>query len=116
MRFNRVFDTQTFDDLRAQLWSSYAAGKPAAAVQKGVTVYANAHYGVPAGTVDITWRYLSPVKQWSDRLHQSVKDWMKVEFWNYDTFPNYSTVEQLHLDSRQVNLLASLAASSADGA
>jgi len=108
-RFNRVFDRAAFDDLRAQLWSSAAAGGPAFALQKNVRVYANAHYGVADGAATIAWSYLNPTPAWSKNLSTGVRDWMKVEFWKYDTFPNYSTVEQLHLDARQVNLLAHLA-------
>lgn len=108
-RFNRVFDRATFDDLRAKLASSADAGGPAFALQQNVRVYANAHYGVPDGRATIAWSYLNPVASWSKYLPWPVKERMKIEFWKYDTFPNYATVEQLHLDARQVNLLAHLA-------
>jgi hypothetical protein len=108
-RFNRVFDRATFDDLRARLWASAAAGGPAFALQTNARVYANAHYGVADGTATIAWSYLNPTPAWSDHLSDWVKAGMAAEFWLYDTFPNYSTVEQLHLDARQVNLLAHLA-------
>jgi hypothetical protein len=107
-RYNQVFDMTSFDDLRAQLWARAQKGATALAVQKGVTVLANAHYGVPAGTTDILWVYLHPVSWWRAQLAASVRDWMDIEFWNYSMFPNYFTVDQLHLDSRQVNLLAHL--------
>ncbi len=108
-RFNQVFDRATFDDLRAQLWSGASSGNVAKAVQKNVTVLPNPHYGVPAGTVDLTWVYLNPVKNWYDQLHDTVRAAMDLEPWNYWTFPNYGTVDQLHLDARQVNLLGHLA-------
>jgi hypothetical protein len=94
----------SFDALRAQLWARAQKGATALAVQKGVTVLANAHYGVPAGTTDILWVYLHPVSWWRAQLDASVRDWLDIEFWNYSMFPNYFTVDQLHLDSRQVNL------------
>ncbi len=107
-RFNQVFDRATFDDLRSQLWARAQAGATAMAVQQDVPVAANTHYGVPAGRVDILWVYLHPVGWWQNRLHDTVRDWMEVEFWNYSMFPNYYTVDQLHLNERQVNLLAHL--------
>ena len=107
-RFNQVFDSQSFDDLRAQLWARAQQGATTLAVQKGVTVLANTHYGVSAGTTDILWFYLHPVSWWFDNLDDSVQDWMDIEFLNYSMFPNYFTIDQLHLDNRQVNLLAHL--------
>ncbi|MFN7942802.1 MAG: hypothetical protein U0X73_14535 [Thermoanaerobaculia bacterium] len=108
-RFNQVFDRATFDDLRSQLWNRAQAGATALAVQRNVAVAANEHYGVAAGTTDVLWVYLHPVGWWWNRLDVGVRDWMDVEFWNYSTFPNYTTVGQLHLNDRQVNLLAHLA-------
>lgn len=107
-RFNRVFDRRTFDDLRAQLWARAQKGATALAVQQGAAVAANPHYGVPAGSVDILWVYLHPVDWWRGHLHDTVRWAMDLEPWNYAVFPNYATVEQLHLDARQVNLLAHL--------
>ena len=105
---NQVFDSQTFDDLRSQLWARAQAGATAMAIQTSVTVLKNPHYGVPGGTTDILWVYLHPVSAWYNQLHSTVQDWMDVEIWNYSMFPNYYTVDQLHLDSRQVNLMAHL--------
>lgn len=107
-RNNQVFGSQTFDDLRTQLWSRAQKGATALAVQKSVTVLENKHYGVPAGTTEILWVYLNPVDWWRTNLHDTVRWAMDAEFWNYSMFPNYFTVDQLHLDSRQVNLLAHL--------
>lgn len=107
-RFNQVFDRATFDDLRQQLWTRARAGATALAVQSNVPVAANPHYGVSAGTVDLLWVYLHPVSWWRGRLHDTVRAWMDVEPWNYEMFPNYFTIDQLHLDARQVNLLAHL--------
>jgi hypothetical protein len=107
-RFNQVFDSQSFDDLRAQLWARAQKGATALAVQPGVKVLANDHFGVPAGTTDILWVYLHPVSWWRSRLHDTVRGWMDVEPWNYLMFPNYYTVEQLHLNNHQVNLAAHL--------
>lgn len=110
--YNQVFDSQAFDDLRAQLWARANAqpdSTTALALQNGVTVLANAHYGVPAGTTDILWVYLNPVSWWRGNLHYTVWAAMDLEPWNYLMFPNYYTVEQLHLNNPQVNLLAHLA-------
>ena len=108
MRFNRVFDQTTFDDLRSQLWARAQAGATALAVQNHVKVYGNPHYGVPDGEVDILWFYLNPVQAWWNSLSDWVKAAVDLEPWNYLSFPNYGTVLQLHLDNRQVNLLAHL--------
>lgn len=110
--YNQVFDSQTFDDFRAQLWARANAqpnSTTALAVQTGVTVLANPHYGVPAGTTDILWVYLNPVSWWRSNLHDTVRAAMDIEFWNYSMFPNYYTIEQLNLNNQQVNLLAHLA-------
>jgi len=107
-RFNKVFDRATFDDLRQQLWSRAQAGATAMAVQKNVTVHANEHYGVAGGTTDLLWIYLHPVNAWYRQLHDTVKLAMDLEPLDYSMFPNYYTVDQLHLNARQVNLLAHL--------
>ncbi|MBZ0112638.1 MAG: hypothetical protein K8J08_09265 [Thermoanaerobaculia bacterium] len=107
-RFNRVFDEETFDDLRNQLWARAQVGGTAWAIQKKVKVYKNPHYGVSEGEVDLLWGYLHPVTAWWDDLSDWVKAAVDVEPWNYLYFPNYLTVEQLHLNNHQVNLLAHL--------
>ena len=107
-RFNQVFDVATFDDLRGQLWARAQKGATAMALQQGVLVQANTHYGVPAFATDILWIYLHPVGWWNSNLYETVRDWMAAEFWNYEMFPNYYTVGQLHLNHPQVNLLAHL--------
>lgn len=107
-RFNQVFDRTTFDDLRQQLWHRAQAGATALAVQTNVTVLANDHYGVAAGTTDLLWIYLHPVNAWYRQLHDTVKLAMDLEPLDYSMFPNYYTVDQLHLNARQVNLLAHL--------
>jgi hypothetical protein len=107
-RFNQVFDRATFDDLRQQLWHRAQAGATAMAVQTNVTVLANEHYGVAGGTTDLLWIYLHPVNAWYRQLHDTVKIAMDLEPLDYSMFPNYYTVDQLHLNARQVNLLAHL--------
>ena len=107
-RNNQVFDRATFDDLRQQLWHRAQLGAPAMAVQKNVPVLANEHFGVPAGTTDLLWFYLHPVNAWRQQLHDTVKIAMDLEPLDYGMFPNYYTVDQLHLNARQVNLLAHL--------
>lgn len=107
-RFNQVFDRATFDDLRSQLWNRAKAGATALAVHQNVPVLANPHYGVPAGTTNLLWSYLHPVAKWYDDLSLWVRGPMDAEFWNYEMFPNYNTVAQLHLNAHQVNLLAHL--------
>ena len=114
--FNQVFDRATFDDLRAQLWARARKGATALALQQGVTVLANPHYGVPGGTTDILWVYLHPVAWWRSQLHDTVRAAMDVEPWNYAMFPNYYTIDQLHLDEHQVNLLAHLTSWNVAGA
>ena len=108
-RFNRVFDSSTFDDLRSQLWARTQAGATALAVQTKVKVYENNHYGIPEGEVGVLWYYLNPVQSWWDGLSDWVKAAVDIEPWNYLYFPNYGTVSQLHLNNHQVNLLAHLA-------
>ncbi len=108
-RFNQVFDRATFDDLRRQLWNRAQAGATAMALQESVTVPANPHYGVAGGTTDILWIYLHPVAAWHSKLHDTVKLAMDLEPLDYAMFPNYYTIDQLHLNARQVNLLAHLA-------
>lgn len=107
-RFNQVFDRATFDDLRRQLWNRAQLGATAMAVQQGLTVLPNPHYGVAGGTTDLLWIYLHPVNTWRRKLHDSVKLAMDLEPLDYSMFPNYYTVDQLHLNARQVNLLAHL--------
>ncbi len=107
-RFNQVFDRATFDDLRQQLWNRAQAGATAMAVQKNVTVFPNEHYGVAGGTTDLLWIYLHPVNAWYRQLHDTVKLAMDLEPLDYSMFPNYYTIDQLHLNARQVNLLAHL--------
>ncbi len=107
-RFNQVFDRATFDDLRRQLWNRAQVGATAMAIQQGVTVQANSHYGVAGGTTDILWIYLHPVDAWYRKLHDTVKFAMDLEPLDYSMFPNFYTIDQLHLNARQVNLLAHL--------
>ncbi|MBP9145515.1 MAG: hypothetical protein KBF21_11485 [Thermoanaerobaculia bacterium] len=107
-RNNQVFDRATFDDLRRQLWNRAQLGATAMAVQKNVPVLANAHFGIQAGTTDLLWIYLHPVNAWRQQLHDTVKIAMDLEPLDYGMFPNYYTVDQLHLNARQVNLLAHL--------
>jgi hypothetical protein len=107
-RFNQVFDRTTFDDMRRQLWNRAQLGATAMAVQTGTTVLANPHFGVAGGTTDILWIYLHPVEAWRRKLHDTVKIAMDLEPLDYSMFPNYYTIEQLHLNARQVNLLAHL--------
>jgi hypothetical protein len=52
--------------------------------------------------------YTNPVRAWSDRLRDVVKLGMDFEPLLYRSFPNYDTILQLHLEPRQVNLLAHL--------
>jgi len=107
-RFNQVFGRATFDDLRRQLWNRAQVGATAMAVQKGVTVLPNPHYGVAGGTADLLWIYLHPVNAWYRKLHDTVRLAMTLEPLDYAMFPNYYTVDQLHLNAHQVNLLAHL--------
>ena len=107
-RNNQVFDRATFDDLRRQLWNRAQLGATAMAVQTNVTVLPNEHYGVAGGTTDILWIYLHPVNAWYRQLHDTVKLAMDLEPLDYSMFPNYYTIDQLHLNARQVNLLAHL--------
>ena len=77
-------------------------------MQTNVTVLPNEHYGVAGGTTDLLWIYLHPVNAWYRQLHDTVKLAMDLEPLDYSMFPNYYTIDQLHLNARQVNLLAHL--------
>ena len=51
---------------------------------------------------------MNPVNAWYRKLHDTVRLAMELEPLDYAMFPNYYTVDQLHLNARQVNLLAHL--------
>ena len=108
-RYNQVFPADAFYSLIDQLWSAARAGGSAMCLSRGLPVLDNAHFGVSAGgPVDVLWVYTNPVRAWSDRLSDIVKLGMDFEPLLYRSFPNYDTVLQLHLEPRQVNLLAHL--------
>jgi hypothetical protein len=109
-RFHQVFDRATFDDLRRQLWNRAHAGATAMAEQPGVTVRPNLHFGIPGGTVDLLWIYLHPVNAWYRSLHDTVRLAMELEPFDYAQFPNYHMLDNFPLTTRQINLLAHLAA------
>ena len=108
-RYNQVFPADAFYSLIDRLWSAARAGGSAMCLSRGLPVLDNAHFGVSAGgPVDVLWVYTNPVRAWSDRLSDIVKLGMDFEPLLYKSFPNYDTVLQLHLEPRQVNLLAHL--------
>ncbi|HJR76297.1 MAG TPA: hypothetical protein VJ805_04960 [Nitrospiraceae bacterium] len=108
-RFNQVFDQQAFYGLIDQLWQSHQAGGSAICKQARLTVHDNAHFGIQSvGPVDVLWVYTNPVTAWTNQLSDTVRLGMDFEPLLYGTFPNYDTILQLHLEPRQVNLLAHL--------
>jgi hypothetical protein len=108
-RYNQVFPPEAFYNLIDQLWSASRAGGSAMYLSRGLPVQDNAHFGVSGvGPVDVLWVYTNPVRAWSARLRDIVKLGMDFEPLLYKSFPNYDTVLQLHLEPRQVNLLAHL--------
>jgi hypothetical protein len=109
-RYNQVFPASAFYILIDQLWKASQAGGSAICLQSGLPVQDNAHFGISGvGPVSVLWVYTNPVRGWRDALDDVVKLGMDFEPWLYRTFPNYDTILQLHLDPRQVNLLAHLA-------
>lgn len=110
-RYNQVFDTAAFWPLIAGLRQAAAGGGTAMFKQKQLTVLPNARFGIAGGDrVNVLWIYNNPVPAWQSRLSEYVRIGMDLEWWKFDDFPNYQTVDQLNLDARQVNLLAHLSA------
>jgi hypothetical protein len=110
-RYNQVFDAAAFWPLIAGLRQAAAGGGTAMFKQKQLTVLPNARFGIAGGDrVNVLWIYNNPVPAWQSRLSEYVRIGMDLEWWKFDDFPNYQTVDQLNLDARQVNLLAHLSA------
>jgi hypothetical protein len=108
-RYNQVFPPDAFYSLIDKLWGASRAGGSAVCLLRGLPVHDNAHFGVSGvGPVDVLWIYTNPVRAWSDRLSDMVKLGMEFQPRLYRSFPNYDTLLQLHLEPRQVNLLAHL--------
>ncbi len=108
-RYNQVFDSQAFYSLIDTLWKAHQAGGSAICKQTQLTVHDNPRFGIHGvGPVDILWVYTNPVTSWRNRLRTTVRLGMDFEPLLYGSFPNYDTFLQLHLVSRQVNLLAHL--------
>lgn len=105
---NQVFPSSAFPELVMGLWNAYQAGGTALVKQKLTTVE-NRRFGVPAGdTPTVLWVHLNPVTRFHAALSAEIRDWMYVDpyFWN---FPNFNTVTELTLGTRQVTLLGHLA-------
>jgi len=108
-RYNRVFDQQAFYSLIDQLWQAHQAGGSAICKQTKLTVHDNPRFGIQGvGQVDVLWVYTNPVTAWTNQLDPTVRLGMEFEPFLYGIFPNYDTFLQLHLEPRQVNLLAHL--------
>ena len=108
-RYNQVFEAQAFYGLIDQLWKAHQAGGSAICKQTGLTVHDNPHFGIQgSGGVDVLWVYTNPVTAWRNQLSHTVRIGMEFEPLLYQSFPNYDTFLQLHLEPRQVNLLAHL--------
>jgi Patatin-like phospholipase len=108
-RDNQVFEPATFQALVEALWALHQAGGSAIARQSALTVRDNPRFGIQgAGPVDVLWLYNNPVAAFRDRLADTVRIGMDADPTLYGTFPNYDTILQLHLTTRQVNLLAHL--------
>ena len=108
-RYNQVFDQQAFYGLIDQLWQAHQAGGSAICKQTRLTVHDNPRFGIQGvGPVDVLWVYTNPVTAWRNQLSHTVRLGMEFEPLLYGSFPNYDTFLQLHLNERQVNLLAHL--------
>lgn len=106
-RLAQVFDADRFLPLLDELWNAHTAGATALTVQKDLPVVKNPRLGIEGGyTTDVLFVINTPVRAWYESLREVVKLLMLEP--GYEDFPNYDTLEQLHLNERQVNLLAHL--------
>ncbi|MBO6555098.1 MAG: hypothetical protein JJ957_01255 [Pseudomonadales bacterium] len=106
-RFAQVFEADRFMPLLDDLWKAHTAGASALSVQDALPVVKNARLGIEGGyTTDVLFVVNTPVPAWNEALPEAVKLLMHEP--GYTEFPNYDTLEQLHLSERQVNLLAHL--------
>lgn len=114
LRDNQVFPSTEFFPFLEKI-ATASRGKagvlgsdPALFVQQ-LTTIKNARFGVEAGlSVKVLWVYNNPVASWQRQLSREIRFMMDLEILDYDDFPNYNTISKIHLNARQVNLLAHL--------
>jgi hypothetical protein len=114
-RNNQVFPSTDFFPFLEKI-AAASRGKagqlgsePALFVQQ-LTTIENAKFGVEAGlSTKVLWVYNNPVAAWRSQLSREVRFMMDLEILDYNDFPNYNTISKIHLNARQVNLLAHLA-------
>lgn len=107
-RFAQIFDAEAFLPLLNDLWDAHTAGASAVSVCKDLKVVDNKRLGIIGDfATDVLFVVNTPVKAWHDALSIEVRAAMEIDP-EYHAFPNYDTLLQLHLNERQVNLLAHL--------
>jgi hypothetical protein len=114
LRDNQVFPSTEFFPFLEKI-AAASRGKtgtlgadPALFVQQ-LTTIKNIKFGVEAGlSTKVLWVYNNPVAAWRSQLSREVRFMMDLEVLDYDDFPNYNTISKIHLNARQVNLLAHL--------
>src|SRR5256885_280402 len=108
-RYNQVFASAQFNVLKQALWQAFLAGNTAMYKQVNLTVLPNARFGIVGGdVVNVLWIYNNMVGNWYSQLTPELRFELSIDFPQFGNFPNYDTVEQLNLSTRQVNLLAHL--------
>lgn len=114
LRDNQVFPSTDFFPFLAKI-ATASRGKagtlgsdPALFVQQ-LTTIENAKFSIAAGlSTKVLWVYNNPVAAWQSQLSREVRFMMDLEILDYNDFPNYNTISKIHLNARQVNLLAHL--------
>ncbi len=113
-RENQVFPSADFFPLLNKLAAasrgkSGKLGTDPALCKQNLTTIENSKFGIEARlSTKVLWVYNNPVESWRDQLSREVRWLMELHIIDYDDFPNYNTVTKIHLNSRQVNLLAHL--------
>ncbi len=109
MQHLKVFNYDDFWPMVNGLWGGFESNGTAMYLQEGLEVVDQPQMGVKGYTTNkILWMYNNKVNEWHDALNTEVKAGMDLDPIAYADFPHYNTVTQLHLSTRQVNLLAHL--------
>jgi len=113
-RDNQVFPSTDFYPLLNQLAAAskgangVLGSEPVLCVQN-LTTLENPKFGIAAGlSTKVLWVYNNPVESWRRKLTRQIRWMMNMRILDYNDFPNYNTITKIHLDARQVNLLAHL--------
>ena len=115
-RYNQVFPSDRFHELLDGLKNAINGRRDSAIFfQKSLPVKLNSWFGISkeqVRNVDVLWVCNNKVSSWEDQITDpkikqelSLRDIPDTGLWN---FPYYSTLEQLNLTPRQVNMLAHL--------